>query len=135
MKRLMPALLAAVVIMAAFGSFARAFTMSEKVVVANELVAIARVPAGGFTPQQRIDRINERLIWILSYEPLNPGAIYAVWAPGKSRAIMVGDRLLMTVTSSDASANNTTVPGLTRVWLQYAREALPQARPTPGVPG
>jgi len=135
MKRLMLTLLAAAVILGVCGSFARAFTMAEKVVVANELVAIARVPAGGFTAQQRIDRVNERLAYILGYEALSPRDIYAVPAPGGSRAIMVGDSLLITVTPRDAFANDATVVGLTRTWLQLAKEALPQARPTPGVPG
>ena len=109
--------------------------MSEKVIVANELIAIARVPAGGFTADQRIDRVNERLAYILGYEPLAPRDIYAVRARGGSMSIMVGNRMLMTVTSADARANNTTVAGLTRDWLMRCRDALPQARPTPAIPG
>ena len=128
-------LLGAVVLLVAFGSLAGAFTMSEKVVVANQLVAIARVPAGGFTADQRINRVNERLAYILGYEPLAPRDIYAIPARGGTMAIMVGNRLLITVTSRDAEANNTTVAGLTRTWLRNAREALPQARPTPAIPG
>ena len=135
MKRMLLALLSTAVVLAALSSSAGAFTMSEKVVVANELVAIARVPAGGFSAQQRIDRVNERLVYIFGYEPLAPRDIYAVMAGGGYRAIMVGNRLLVTVTPRDARANNTTVEGLARVWLQNAREAIPQARPTPGVPG
>lgn len=115
-------------------SVAGAFTMSEKVVVANELVAIVRVPAGGLTADERIDRVNERLAYILGFEPINPSSIRAV-PLGNSRMIMIGDSLLMTVTPRDAEANNTTVAGLTRVWVQQAREAIPFARPTPSVPG
>lgn len=133
MKRIMT-FLAVVVILAAFASLASAFTMSEKVVVANELVAISRVSAGGFSAQARVDRVNERLAYILGFEPLNPGSINAVRV-GNTRVIMVGDTPLITVTSRDAAANNTTVVGLTRIWLQLAREALPLARPTPSVPG
>ena len=119
----------------ALSTFAGAFTMSEKVVVANQLIAIARVPAGGFTADQRIDKVNDRLLYILGYEPLAPRDIYAVRASGDTMALMVGNRLLLTVTSADAKANDTTVSRLTRVWLQNAREALPQARPTPAIPG
>ena len=135
MNQLMLFLLAVALTLGAFGSSASAFTMSEKVVVANELIAIARVPAGGFSAQERIDKVNDRLAYIFGYEPLAPPDIYAVRAHGGTRAIMVGNRLLMTVTSRDARANNTTVPGLTRLWLRYAREAIPQARPTPHIPG
>ena len=134
MKRIVMIFLATVVILAAYTSFARAFTMSEKVVVANELIAISRVSAGGFSAQARIDKVNERLAYILGFEPLNPGSINAVRV-GNTRVIMVGDTPLITVTSRDAAANNTTVVGLTRTWVQLAREALPLARPTPSVPG
>jgi hypothetical protein len=134
MKRSILILLAAMVVLGAFGSFAGAFTMSEKIVVSNELVAIVRAPAGGLSASERIDRVNDRLAYILGYEPLNPGAIRAV-RRGNSRMIMVGNRLLVTVTPRDARANNTTVAGLTQVWLQNARDALPESRPTPSVPG
>jgi len=134
-KRLTLILIAAAVVLVALSTLASAFTMSEKVIVANELIAIARVPAGGFTADQRIDRVNERLAYILGYEPLAPRDIYAVRARGGSMSIMVGNRMLMTVTSADARANNTTVAGLTREWLMRSRDALPQARPTPAIPG
>ena len=134
MKRFLLIILTVAVTVSALASLACAFTMSEKVVVANELIAIARTPAGGFSAQERIDRINERLAYILGYEPLAPRDIYTV-RRGGSMAIIVGDRLLMTVTPNDARANNTTVSALASVWLRQARMAIPQARPTPGIPG
>lgn len=112
-----------------------AFTMAERVVVANELIAIARVPAGGLTPDERIDEINDRLAYIIGFERLSPDNISAIIAPGGSRAIMVGRSLLMTVTPADARANGTTVAGLTREWLQNIREILPEARPLSVVTG
>ncbi|MHB0997984.1 MAG: hypothetical protein ACYC27_01960 [Armatimonadota bacterium] len=134
MRRILITSVAVILMLSAFATFAVAFTMSEKVVVANELVAIARVPAGGFSAQERIDRINERLAYILGNEPLAPRDIRAVRMRG-SMAIMVGSELLMTVTSQDAKANNTTITGLTQIWLDQARAAIPQARPTPSIPG
>lgn len=133
-KRLIMTLLISVMVMVTFSTFAGAFTMSEKIVVANDLVAIARVPAGGMSASERIDRVNERLAYILGYEPLNPGSIRAARLRG-AMGIMVGDQLLVTVTTNDARANNTTVSALTNVWLRRARAALPQARPTPSIPG
>lgn len=135
MKQLALILIATAALLVALSTSASAFTMSEKVVVANELIAIARVPAGGMTADQRINRVNERLAYILGYEPLAPKDIYAVQGTGGTMSIMVGKRLFLTVTSADAMANNTTVAGLTRDWLMRAREALPQARPTPAIPG
>lgn len=134
MRRLMLTLLAVMVFSAAFVSYAGAFTMMEKVVVANDLVAIARVPAGGFSAQERIDQVNDRLAYIYGYEPLNPESIRAV-VSGPNRVIMVGNTPLITVTQRDAEANNSTVVGLTRVWVQQARETLPLARPAPAIPG
>lgn len=107
-----------------------AYTMSEKVVVATELVAIAKASAGGFTAEQRIDRINERLIEIISYERLSAGNIYVKDA-GDCRTIMVGRKLLLTVTPADAAANNTTVADLAGGWLGKAKHAIPQSRPAP----
>ena len=129
MRRLLPVLMLIVI-----ASAAGAFTMSEKVVSANDLVAIARVPAGGFSAQERIDRVNERLAYIYGFEPLDPGSITAVRS-GSDMIIKVGRSTLITVTPADARANNSTVEGLTRVWLQHAREALPQARPSHAIPG
>ena len=134
MKRILLVLIAVPLLFAIAMPMASAFTMSEKVVVANDLVAIARTGAGGLTADQRINRINERLAYILGYEPLAARDIY-LRRVGNSYAIMVGQSLLMTVTTSDARANGTTVSGLAREWLRNARMALPQARPTPGIPG
>jgi purine nucleosidase len=108
-----------------------AFTLAEKVVVANNLIAIARVPAGGLSPVDRINAINDRLAYIIGFERLSPDNIYAVRAPGGSTFIMVGNSLLITVTPTDAQANGTTVDGLAQVWLNNFREILPEARPTP----
>ncbi|MHB0912901.1 MAG: hypothetical protein ACYC2Y_05575 [Armatimonadota bacterium] len=130
MKKFAYVLIASIVLSVALAAAASAFTMQEKVVVANELVAIARVSAGGFTAQERIDRVNERLAYILGYESLTPRSIYAV-PRGGSRMIMVGNELLITVTPRDAAANNTTVAGLTRIWLANAEAAIPEARPMP----
>lgn len=134
MKRFTMILIAATALLA-LSTFAGAFTMSEKVVVANELIAIARVPAGGMTADQRINRVNERLAYILGYEPLAPRDINAVQSRGGTMSIVIGNRLFLTVTSADAMANNTTVRGLTRDWLMRTREAVPQARPTPAISG
>jgi hypothetical protein len=126
-------ILGAIVILSVFASTVSAFTTSEKVIVANRIIAIARTPAGGYTADQRIGHINDRLAYILGYEPLAPRDIRAV-PVGDSYAIMVGNRLLLTVTPADARANNTTLRSLTRVWLRYAREAIPQARPNMNLP-
>ncbi|MDO8589013.1 MAG: hypothetical protein Q7T82_18455 [Armatimonadota bacterium] len=107
---------------------AGAFTMAEKVVVANSLVLVSRAPAGGLDAQDRISAVNDRLAPILGYELLTPENIRLRRFHGET-SIFVGNRLLTTVTVADARANGTSVYRLARVWLRNARMALPQARP------
>lgn len=135
MKRLALTMFAVAVFLTVFASYAGAFTMSEKVVVSNELIAVARVSAGGYSAEERINLVNERLAYILGYEPLAPRYIQVRAMRDGSRAITVGDRLLITVTAADARANNTTIPVLAGVWLAHARQALPQARPNANLIG
>ena len=105
-----------------------AFNMTEKVVVASSLVLVARTPAGGMSPVDRISAMNDRLIPIISYERLTPDRIRLRSLNGQ-QCIFVGNRLLTTVTHEDAVANGTTVPKLGRFWLHNARLAIPEARP------
>ena len=77
MKRLMLPLGAAIVLSMVGMAPAGAFTMTQKCVIANELCFVSRVGAGGMTAEQRIDRVNERLAYILGYENLRPGNIPA----------------------------------------------------------
>jgi hypothetical protein len=120
--------LAIVAILAAATLPVNAFNMTEKVVVANSLVLVARTPAGGMSAQSRISAMNDRLIPILSYERLTPNHIRLRKINGQT-GLFVGKRLLTTVTREDAIANGTTVPKLGRFWLHNARLALPEARP------
>src|SRR5438093_407880 len=130
MKKIVLPLGTAIVLTLSLMSQAGAFTMAQKCVVANELCFVARASAGGFTPEQRIDRVNERLAYILGYENLRPGNIRMAGMPGGSVEIRVGRSLLTTVTRADARANGARNPAtLGRVWLRNLRAALPQARP------
>jgi hypothetical protein len=111
------------------GSPASAFTMAQRCVIANADCFVMRAPAGGMTAEQRLDRVNERLAYILGYESLRPSNIRAQ-RQGAAVDIRVGKSLLTTVTPADARANGTrNVMGLARVWLRNLRAALPQARP------
>ncbi len=101
MKRLVLPLGAAMVLSMVALSPASAFTMTQKCVIANELCFVSRASAGGFNPEQRIDRVNERLAYILRYENLRPGNIRMV-AMGPDVQIRVGRSLLVTVTPADA---------------------------------
>jgi hypothetical protein len=124
-------ILAATLLPVLAGGPAHSFTMSQRCVIANEDCFVMRVPAGGMTAEQRLDRVNERLAYILGYESLRPNTVRLA-KMGESVQIMVGRSLLTTVTLADARANGTRdVMGLARLWQRNLREALPEARPTP----
>lgn len=104
------------------------YTMQYKCVIANELCFLVRVGAGGMDATQRVDKLNERLAYILGYERLAPGNIYIRNVNG-APTIYVGRSELFSVTSADAEANGTTPQALAQNWLANLRRALPQARP------
>lgn len=104
------------------------YTTSYKCIVANELCFIVRVGAGGQSATERVDRLNERLAYILGYERLAPGNIYIQKENGLP-TIFVGRSRLISVTPADAEANGTTPDTLAQNWLENLRHALPQARP------
>jgi hypothetical protein len=134
MKRVMFAALGVIFAIALFTPTVNAFTTSEKVVVANDLIAVARVPAGGMTADQRIGTVNDRLAYIIGYEPLKPSAIRISQCNGQT-VIIVGRTTLITVTREDAQANHTTINKLAQEWLKTARVAIPESRPIRAVPG
>jgi uncharacterized membrane protein len=117
-----------ILLLVMISSICGAFTMSEKVVVASDQITVLRVSAGGMTPDQRIDRVNERLVEIISYEKLNADNIYLKDA-GNSKILMVGSKTLITITPADAEANKMTVNELSQIWLNNAKSAIPQSRP------
>jgi hypothetical protein len=128
MKTAISALIVMVILATVTALPVSAFNMTEKVVVASDLVLVARTPAGGMSADQRISAMNDRLIPILSYERLTPDRIRLRHLNGQL-GLFVGRRLLTTVTREDAIANGTTVPKLGRFWLHNARLSIPEARP------
>jgi len=104
------------------------FSMDQQVVVASQLVHTVRVGAGGYSPEQRVAQINDRLNTIISKEALAPSNIQLRWVGGEP-GIFVGKYLVTSVTQADAQANNTTKLDLAKRWLRAYRQALPQARP------
>lgn len=130
MKKLMLPLAAAIGLSVVGMAPAGAFTMTQKCVIANELCFVARVGAGGMSAEDRINRVNERLAYILGYENLRPGNIRLASMPGGSVAITVGNSLLTTVTRADARANGARNPRtLANMWVRNLRQAMPEARP------
>lgn len=104
------------------------YTTSYKCIIANELCFIVRVGSGGLSPTERVDKLNERLAYIIGYERLSPGNIYIQVRNGEP-TIYVGRSELFTVTSADGEANGASPMALAQMWLANLRHAMPQARP------
>ena len=113
-----------------FAGASYSYTMTEKVVVANQLIAVIRAAADDFSPSERTERINERFAEIVATEELTEDNIY-LSTINNCKVIMVGSKVFLTVTEADAKLNNTTVDDLAVQWLANCRAILPQARPKP----
>ena len=102
---------------------------AAKVEIYKNLLELQSDFVGRLAAMFGLDRVNERLAYILGYENLRPGNIRLA-QKGDSFDILVGRSLLTTVTPADARANGTrNVRGLAGVWLRRLQHALPQARP------
>jgi hypothetical protein len=130
LKRLLVAvgLLLAIQAFTASITNAQAFSMARKAIVADRLMFIPRVSAGGISAQKRANHVNDRIASIIGTERLSRNNIYLA-RHGNSYGIMVGRSLLYTVTPRDARANHTTTDRLAKRWLNNVRAALPQSRP------
>ena len=89
-----------------------------------------RAPAGGFTPDERAQQLQERVVEILSRPDLSPEDVRLVTNEGgRSVAIRVGDLLLVTATEADARANDSTPEQLASIWAENFRRGYAEARP------
>lgn len=100
-----------------------------ELLVNNAVVLRYRSAAGGYSAEERARIILQRFRDIpseqLFTQPIAAGTIngYPV--------IMLGDRLLITVTQADWEANDTTGPGLAGVWANNLSNALNTPAPPP----
>ena len=107
---------------------ADALEVDRHVIVASRVIHPIRVSAGGFTPEQRVAKVNERLATIIAREPLAPSNIRMRVVSG-TPGIYVGRYLVISVTQADATYHRTTPRQLAQIWLREYRRVLPQARP------
>lgn len=133
MKAILVGAILALVAVLVFTVPAHSFTMAEQIIVGDDVLMVARVPAGGLSAAQRVAEINERIIRIISTEPLDPSNVRLAKLSGET-VIMVGSICLMTVTTADAEANGASVEGLADRWVKNTKATLPQARPSCGAP-
>lgn len=98
--------------------------------VAGRQVLRLHATAGGMTPQERVEALDERLTNILSEGETRLGAEDIALKTSNGEVIItVRNKLLVTVTRQDAEANSTTPQELGRRWLVNLRNTLPLLAP------
>ncbi|MCC6729837.1 MAG: hypothetical protein IT208_10915 [Chthonomonadales bacterium] len=114
------------------GSSSAASADAGEVAVGGERILAIRFPAAGMTVKERADAVTERLRVILSDPTLTPADI-AARPSGRSAAIYVNGRLLVTVDPRTARYSYSKPLPLARQWVSHLRRVLPQVnvRPNP----
>jgi hypothetical protein len=111
------------------------------VAIGGNVVLRLRSSAGGMSPQQRADRITERLAFLCGIPDLQPSDV-VVYAPAHLQPVIyVSGRKLITVDSSTAAATGIGSPEETaEVWAKRLQVVLPEVdvrlpgEPAPTVP-
>ncbi len=98
------------------------------VVVGNEVIMRIRDNAGGYSVEERVKAVNERLVEILSYAPVNNVSVSVHLMRG-NYVISVGKYQLITVDKNMADANNTTMEKLAKTWAEKLLPALKREKP------
>jgi hypothetical protein len=105
---------------------------AARVTLGDVTVLQFRVGSGGFTPEQRASKLQDRVVEILSRPDLGPKDVRVT--PGKggrSATITVGPLLFVTVTEADARATRSTPEKLAATWAANFRKGYEAAQPKP----
>lgn len=89
-----------------------------------------RASAGGYTPDQRLVRLQHRFAEMVRRADLQPRDVAVEVGPDERTATVWAGRLLfVTATEADAQANDTQTPErLARQWAKRLRNAFERAR-------
>ena len=98
------------------------------VVVGNTVVMRVRDSAGGYSVEERVKAVNERLVEILSYAPVNEVSVTVHLVHG-NYVISVGKYQLITIDKNMADSNNTTPEKLAKTWAKNLLPALKKEKP------
>ena len=98
------------------------------VVVGNQVVMRIRDNAGGYSVEERVKAVNERLVEILSYAPVNEVSITVHLVKG-NYVISVGKYQLITIDKNMADSNKTTPEKLAKDWAKKLLPALQKQKP------
>lgn len=89
--------------------------------------------ASGYTAEQRAVEVRKRITEVLSVPEFRHGVVVSVRSEGGAGLVLVGDRLVLTVTSEDAIKASVTAVELARQWAQRLALGLSHALPDPDV--
>src|SRR5215213_5282603 len=106
MKQVLTLLGLAIMVMSCAGAQEARPAGETKLTLGGVWVMQYRVAAGGMSPEQRLDRLQERVVQVLSRADLGPESVRVVpGRGGKSAVIQIGPLTLVTVTLADAQAS------------------------------
>ncbi|MCC6443591.1 MAG: hypothetical protein IT210_09085 [Armatimonadetes bacterium] len=95
------------------------------VTVGGDLLFRVRVPSGGLTIQERVDRINERLVKVLGDPQVKPGDI-KVHRASPDLGLFIRNQMIVTLDENNARANGTTRKALGQDWMRRMKRLAPQ---------
>lgn len=98
------------------------------VMMANSLLFRISCPGGGYSAQERVDAVQQRVNDLIIPGGINLDGVQ-IRTSGNTTAIYAGDNLLITVGECDARANNTTVSKLAKLWVARFKEIYPTVIP------
>lgn len=98
------------------------------IVVGNEVIMRIRDNAGGYAVEERVKAVNERIVEILSYAPVNEVSVTVHLVKG-NYVISVGKYQLITIDKNMADANKATPEKLAKDWAKKLLPALQKEKP------
>jgi len=95
--------------------------------VLNDTIFPLYARLGSFTPKDRANNISARIKVLYDDDFMNPDSLY-VAVSDNYRDLMYQDKIIMSVTETDAIWNNSTIDELAQDYLQRIRHSIKNAR-------
>ncbi len=113
------------------GPWGPASAGTEDISVGGVWVCKITQGVSGYTAEQRVVEVRKRITEVLSLPEFRHGVVVSVRPEAGSGLILVGDRLVLTVTSEDAITTSVTAVELARQWARRLALGLSHAFPDP----
>ncbi len=99
--------------------------------VGGQILFTIKAPAAGASIAARADAVSDRLGAIIANPYLRSSDIHLVQQADRSVLLMVGKRLLVTVTPEDGRINQLSAWDQARIWRNELRQNLPKVNVKP----